>query len=210
MNFYVSGVLAGRLQDKNLNGELIETTGSREGAVAGVILYNEGFIMLTGSWDLNNHMAPYSASTATTPKWVHWGAGIGGEDDDDVIAIGDLPSSSFSLSYQGTQYTPTVTMLAHADKGEYNHSNNPTFVKFGEGTLSHTSSIAYIEDPTQEIKNTVKTPYADPTGSFRKQTWISKVGIYDKDKRLIAIASLANPVKKTEEREFTFKLKVDL
>jgi hypothetical protein len=35
------------------------------------------------------------------------------------------------------------------------------------------------------------------------------VGIYDKDKNLIAIASLANPVKKTEKRDFMFKLRLD-
>ena len=58
MNFYVSGVLAGQLQDKNLNGELIETTGSREGSVAGVVLYNEGFILLTASYALTNHTSP--------------------------------------------------------------------------------------------------------------------------------------------------------
>ena len=34
--------------------------------------------------------------------------------------------------------------------------------------------------------------------------------IYDKDKNLIAIASLANPVKKTETRDFMFKLKLDI
>lgn len=210
LRFYVSGALAGRLQDINRNGELIETTGSQTGSVAGVALYSEGFIVLTGSWAMNNHLAPYSASTDDNPKWIHYGAGIGGEDDDDDIDVGDLPSSSYSLSYQGTQFVPTITMLAHADKGEFNHSNNPTFVKFGEGKMRHTSSVAYIEDPEREIKNTVQIPYADPTGSFKKQTWISKVGVYDKNRNLIGVAQLANPVLKTESRDFTFKLKLDL
>ena len=52
--------------------------------------------------------------------------------------------------------------------------------------------------------------FADPIPEFSKQTYISKVGIYDKDKNLIAVAKLATPVKKTEERDLTFKLKLDI
>ena len=65
------------------------------------------------------------------------------------------------------------------------------------------------ENSDLEIANTVQSPYPDPEALFEKQTWISKIGIYDKDKNLIAIAKLASPVRKTEEREFTFKLKLD-
>ena len=36
------------------------------------------------------------------------------------------------------------------------------------------------------------------------------VTIYDENKNLIAIASLANPVRKLEERSYTFKLKLDI
>ena len=35
-------------------------------------------------------------------------------------------------------------------------------------------------------------------------------GIFDKDKNLIAVAKVANPVKKTIEQDYTFKLKLDL
>ena len=56
----------------------------------------------------------------------------------------------------------------------------------------------------------MSSSYADPTGSFEKQTFISRIGIYDKDKNLIGVAKVANPVKKTEDREFTFKLKLDI
>ena len=61
-----------------------------------------------------------------------------------------------------------------------------------------------------EIKNVVSSSYADPTGSFEKTTYISKVGLYDGNKNLIAIAKVATPVRKTVERDFTFKIKLDL
>ena len=51
--------------------------------------------------------------------------------------------------------------------------------------------------------------FHNQTGSFEKQTYISQIGIYDENNNLIAIAKLANPVRKTESRDLTFKLKLD-
>jgi hypothetical protein len=104
-------------------------------------------------------------------------------------------------------------MLAHAPKGELNYSSNPTYIKYGETQEIFKPSsgrFAYKESEAIQIKNTVSSSYADPTGSFEKQTFISRIGIYDKDKNLIGVAKVANPVKKTEDREFTFKLKLDI
>ena len=56
----------------------------------------------------------------------------------------------------------------------------------------------------------VSASYNEPSASFRKHTYISKIGIYDKNRNLIAVAKTATPVKKTEEREYTFKLKMDI
>ena len=56
----------------------------------------------------------------------------------------------------------------------------------------------------------MSSSYSDQEATFKKETYISKVGIYDEDRNLIAIAKLATPVKKTEERDLTFKLKLDI
>ena len=61
-----------------------------------------------------------------------------------------------------------------------------------------------------KIKNIVTSSYRDHTASFQPVTYISKVGIYDENKNLIAVASLANPVRKLEDRSYTFKLKLDI
>ena len=55
LKFYITGTLAAECKDITRNGELIQTgpvgsTGS--GSVAGVVLYNEGFLLMTGSWNL--------------------------------------------------------------------------------------------------------------------------------------------------------------
>ncbi len=103
-------------------------------------------------------------------------------------------------------------MFAHAPKGELNYSNNPTYVKCTHDRAKKplTSSIGYVEKKDIQIKNTMSSSYADPTASFQKQTFISKIGIYDDDLNLIGVASVAKPVKKLEDRDFTFKLKYDI
>jgi hypothetical protein len=213
LDFYITGTLIGRLEDKNANGELIQTlpygsTGS--GSVAGVVLYTEGFIVLTGSWKLETGVARdyiNDAGNLLTSSWVYFGNGINGNVETPSGVLSDVASKVY---FEGVTITPVVTMFAHAPRGELNHSNNPTYLKYNTSSSYSSGSSAYIESNTLEVKNTVYSNYADPTGSFQKQTFISKVGIYDENKNLIAIAKLAKPVKKTEERDLTFKLKLDL
>ena len=210
LKFYITGTLAAECKDIRRNGELIQTgpAGSvGSGSIAGVVLYNEGFVLLTGSWDISTHQEDYVVGESnTTAKWIYFGA-TGSYPNHNV------PSSSFDMSFQGTNFVPVLTMLAHAPKGQLNYSSNPTYIDYSNRRTSfdaQSTSTKFTEPSNIEIKNTVSSSYVDPTGSFQKQTFISKIGIYDKDKNLIGVAKVANPVKKTEDREFTFKLKLDI
>ena len=116
------------------------------------------------------------------------------------------------MEFLGTSHISTISMMAHAKKGELNWSNNPSFISSSASrsyVSPHVGGYRYYEREL-EIKNIVSSSYSQVTGSYERTTYISKVGIYDKDKNLIAIASVANPVKKTEERDLTFKLKLDI
>ena len=101
-------------------------------------------------------------------------------------------------------------MLAHAQKGELNHSNNPTYQTYNQSYAPTTSSDGYIESKKTTIKNIVSSSYSDPYADFKKTTYISSVAIYDENKNLIGIAKLATPVKKTEDIEYTIKMKLDI
>tara|TARA_Y100000310_G_scaffold149103_1_gene148432 strand:- start:125 stop:622 length:498 start_codon:yes stop_codon:yes gene_type:complete len=120
------------------------------------------------------------------------------------------PSSSWSLDFKGVNYVDTLTMFAHARKNKVNFSNNPTFLAIPRSQSYSSGPTYYVEDSSTEIKNIVSSSYSNHSASFKPITYISKVAIYDKDKNLIAIASLAKPVKKTEDRSYTFKLKLDV
>lgn len=122
-----------------------------------------------------------------------------------------LNSASYDVNFNGTNEIHTVTMMAHAEKGDLNHSNNPTYIKYDQDINSPvTSKKSYYEYDKIQVKNITKYNYDNYTGSLEKQTYISKIGIYDEQKNLIAIAKLAKPVRKTENRDFTFKLKLDI
>ena len=194
-------------------GQSISPTNPNNGKVAGVVLYNEGFVALTGSWDLSSHQETYIVNGEDeTPKWKYWG-----EYHRDPLDPNDVPdhaiSSSWDIDFLGTNYIPTMTMLAHAKQGDLNYSNNPTFIDFedkNDGEEETTLSLnKFTEDKELHIANIVQSPYPNTSGSFEKTTYISKIGIYDENKNLIGIAKLATPVKKTESRQYTFKMKVD-
>ena len=123
-------------------------------------------------------------------------------------------NSSWDITFKGTSYVSTMTMMAHAKAGDLNYSSNPTFIDFEDREVELTkesdSENKYSERKDRSIANVVKSFYPNTSGSFEKITYISKVGIYDKNKNLIAIAKLATPVKKTESRSYTFKMKVDI
>lgn len=100
---------------------------------------------------------------------------------------------SQSLGYQITDSTSLEIQQSSYER------NQPFSGRYG-----------YFENPGFKIKNTVKSKYRDPYAEYEDHTYISKIGIYDEDRNLIAIAKLATPVKKTPDRDFTFKLKLDL
>jgi len=212
--FYVSGTLAAQLVDDRGNGELRQNlpADANSGSVAGVVLYKEGFLILTGSWSIHpSHTERYdiyAPSTPISPRWLDFGT-TGSSTPSDLT---NVASSSFEMDFNGTTYTPVITMFAHAPKAQLNFSNNPTFLTFGQtgSIVAHTSSTQYRESDTKEIKNVVQSIYVEPTGSFDNVTYISRIGIYDKDKNLIGTVKLATPVRKREIDAFSFKIKLDI
>ena len=63
-------------------------------------------------------------------------------------------------------------------------------MKYNQFGSASSGTFGYKEDSSVEIKNVVSSSYFPQTGTFRKTTYISKIGIYDKDQNLIAIAKL--------------------
>lgn len=171
------------ITDSKRNGELHNEAGQ----FCGIVLYNEGFVILSGTGQ--------SLSTDPEHTWADFGKNI-----DDV---------AWSLEFDGINKVPVLTMFAHARKSELNHSNNPSWLKVRNSPAS-ISDRKYAEPSNKEIRNITKNELIEADPVFKKETYISKIAIYDKHKKIIGYAKLARPIRKTEERELTFKLKLDL
>ena len=215
LKWYFTGSLIGELKDTKQNGELIEVVGNNTGSIAGVVMYDEGFIMLTGSWDLSKPGAASmsipikSDGTSDVPRWLYFGAGaLDGVNQSTAGA--NFVSASFDLSFRGQTDTQVMTMFTHARRGEVNYSNNPTFIKYGQDKIEISSSAIYQENSNKLLANVVSSSYKGYDADFKRQVYVSKVAIYDEHKNLIGLATLANPVLKAEDEDFTFKLKIDI
>ena len=211
LKYYSSGRLVGQLTDVNKNGELIEQLGSNVGAVAGVALYSRGILLLTGSWDISTNVSykekfegPSSATMAA--KWLHFGSGL--PQVGTPLNTTGLLKSSFQVEFEGENKIPTMTLMAHASRAELNYSINPTYIDKTKQAVPQVTRKSYSESQAL-IKNTRQLPYTNSTASFERQTFISSVGIYDENHNLIGIAKVATPIKKTEDIDYTFKLKLD-
>jgi hypothetical protein len=152
------------------------------------------------------HTETYIAGAPdVTASWVHWGAPGASTDR--------IEYSSYSLDFRGTVHTPVITMFAFAGRGQLNHTNNFTSMKYPglqKGAMAVTSSHSYIESTQTKYKNIASSSYDGYKEPFSKQTFISSIGIYDENKNLIATAKLATPVRKREHDEYVFKLKLDI
>ena len=176
-------------------------------------------MILTGSWDLQTTGPSADAKlnykntgTAVTSYWLYFAVGANDSIPTDGEGADTRASASYSMHFSGTNEVPVMTMFAHAPKGQLNYSNNPTYMTYSATTSDYnaiTSSISYRE-PDLATANIVSSSFVTPTASFAKETYNSRIGLYDKDRNLIGVTTVAKPVKKTEDREFTFKLKLDI
>jgi len=201
LKYYYTGSLLGELQDIRQNGELVQVSASNgegityKNTTAGVIMYDEGYIILTGSWDLNGYGTP--------DTWLNYAKGA-----NDSQAPGT--NVSFALNFQGRTETQVMTLFTHAKRGEANFSNNPTYLQYGQDKLQFTSSHVYEENSEQLVANTVSSSYSSYNADFKRSVYVSRIAVYDENKNIIGIATLANPVLKEEDQDYSFKLKLDI
>ncbi len=213
LDMYLTGTLVGTLQDINQNGELVQTgpygsTGS--GSVGGLAMYDEGILILTGSWNLTSKQFVFD-STAAVSSSFQWRDFMFGLKDGNIKTTYPkiYHSGSYRLFFEGQNTTQVITMFCHANKGEMNYSNNPTFKSNSSPLVTQIDSTSGLI-PGYEMTNTVTGSSYDLSQTRQNQVFINTVGIYDKSKKLIAIAKLAKPIRKRENDSYTFKLKMDI
>ena len=208
LNYYVTGTLVAQAKDSDSNGQILQTIGPNSGNVIGHAIYNQGILLLTGSCSLHDNYQDhyFSTSDKESPTWISFGTGL--KEVGTTVTNGHVVSSSYEIKCKGTNKIPTLTLLAHAEKNELNYSHNPTFLDLHQTGNTNLTQNFYAEE-ISKIKNINKSNFSGHIEEFENITYISKIGIYDENKNLIGIATLANPVKKTELKDYMFKLRMD-
>lgn len=201
LGVYSSGSIIDSCSDRRETGVLYNNNDEK----VGIILYNEGFILLNNTSSLTSEQHMFNNGTESITdylKWIYFSA-----DTDETIF--------FDMEYLTKNEVSTNTYFVVAEKNELNHSNNQTYLESGSysaelGPFSGSDYYYFRESEDIKVKKTNKSPFISGSAEFDKQTFITNIGLYDKDKNLIGVGSLANPIKKTENREFLFKLRIDI
>jgi hypothetical protein len=213
LDYYITGTLVATAKDTRQNGELVQTyclqTPTSTGSIIGTVLYNHGCLLLFDTGTLSAVQADYNADTSLeNTSWIYWGSGC--NDGINASSYPTIQSASFGLSFKGTNYIPNLTMFATAKKGELNWSNNPTFLSgTSEYPLFKVSPMQIVQSSSY-VQNIVSSSIPTYSSSYSKTTYINQVNLYDDMGNLIGIAKTSKPIKKTEDTDFTFKLKLDM
>jgi hypothetical protein len=205
LSFFISGSLIGQAVDIYKNGLLYQVSGSGSGSVAGHVLYNEGIISLTGSWNLSATTYKFDTGAAHTPKWLDFAAGC----NDGTPSSDITPSASFSVEFCGNNPVQTTLMFCTADKGYFNFSNNPTFYNRQSSSFTIVSGSSGFQEEDRYIQNVVTSSFHDFSESFQRITYITDIYIHDDFGNILGIAKLARPHRKLENVDYTFKIKYD-
>lgn len=151
----------------------------------GLVYPDLGLLVLNGNM-LNSQL---SFNTVTASYTVTGSSAVPGGDNAWKLYTSISGAAAISVANGFTarnqESIKSQIVFVRAYNGEYNFSNNPTFVTGSDNTLSQT------------------TMYNNP------QVYITSIGLYDTQYNLVAVAKLSKPLLKSFDREILVKVKID-
>lgn len=116
------------------------------------------------------------------------GAGLNDEANSNDFGESSATNFKWKTSFKGTHTIPVKIFKCRAPAGQLNASTNSSF---------------YQEPDEGDYKNEKEVVL---TGST---TYITRVGLYNKNYELVGVAHLAQPIKKEESSDLMFRLRMD-
>lgn len=96
--------------------------------------------------------------------------------------------SDTAITFQNQTNINSTLFFARATADEFNYSSNPTFV-------DSDNRIVVIDEGQEETQRTF--------------AFVSSIGLYDANNNLLAVAKLSRPVEKNDEKDITFRVRLD-
>ena len=109
--------------------------------------------------------------------------------DDIVDHLSSCRFSSGSLTamtFQNVTNINSTLVFCRATADEFNYSSNPTFTDTD-------GNIVVIDDATTD----------------RTFSYVTSVGLYDANDNLLAVAKMSRPIEKNDEKDLTFRIRLD-
>ena len=93
-----------------------------------------------------------------------------------------------SMTFQNQTIINSTLVFARATADEFNYSSNKTFV-------DSANRIVVIDEGQEDVQQTF--------------TFVTSVGLYDANNKLLAVAKMSRPVEKNPEKDITFRVRLD-
>lgn len=123
--------------------------------------------------------------------------GVVGNTEGDWTGIGD----ALQVTFDGVTRTNTKVFMCRLGQGEANASKNPTFAQLGD--LGPDGRLGPSDGNPFNDRMIVKQEGSEMT------TWITAIGIYNEERQLVAVAKLAQPIRKRERDKLDIRLRMD-
>lgn len=107
---------------------------------------------------------------------------------DHVAACRMGSGSQTAITFQNVTNINSTLVFCRAESDEFNYSSNPTFT-------DNTNRINVIDVGAEDVQT-----------SF---SYVTSVGLYDANDNLMAVAKLSRPIQKSNERDLTFRVRID-
>ena len=173
----------------------------------GLLFYQQGIAVLdlakitSGSQKMSGSIQAVG-NTAGTIKMATAGEGnatakfipdflVSGSIDDIVKHVSTVRFGSGSqtfLTFQNNTQINSTLVFCRATADEFNYSSNPTYV---------------------DSNGRIKVIDEGQGGLQKAFSFVSTVGLYDASEQLIAVAKLSRPVEKNDEKDLTFRVRLD-
>lgn len=93
-----------------------------------------------------------------------------------------------SATFQNVTNITSTLIFCRAEPDQFNYSSNPTFRDAATGRIN-------VVDPG--------------AGEQRSFTFPTTIGLYDDNRNLLAVAKLSRPIEKNDEKDLTFRIRLD-
>tara|TARA_E500000305_G_scaffold106651_1_gene105561 strand:+ start:2381 stop:3604 length:1224 start_codon:yes stop_codon:yes gene_type:complete len=168
------------------------TTNSLHGAPCGLIFYQAGIAVISGSVFTENSgtigggLGTHTGLLEAAPTML-----IHGQTFSQMLTGSEISSSAHAIrhriqdiTFNNTTELNSTIYFCRVNHNNFNYSSNPT----------------YLSASRMRVKNNT---------SDQPVSYITTVGLYSDNNELMAVAKLSEPLKKTPSNEFTLRVRLD-